>query len=275
MADRAIDRLIEMDRASPKSILVLGDAIEDVWVHGTLHECQDGCPKFVEHHRVSVPGGAANAARQLTEWCSRAYLNAGTYTPVSSVKTRYVVDGRIVFREDAEHPVHCPQIYLAILRAVRNYHAVLISDYDKGTLSRDFIRQVISECKVLVVSDAKREPEIYAGSILKCNNNYCNRHQAALLRWPYPVICTSGDYTPDVYLPSRESRDIPHRPKVTCVNHVGAGDCFAAHLVLALAHGLLMEDAAEVAHSAGRVYVQREHGLPPLPQEIKDDLETT
>jgi D-beta-D-heptose 7-phosphate kinase/D-beta-D-heptose 1-phosphate adenosyltransferase len=56
-------------------------------------------------------------------------------------------------------------------------------------------------------------------------------------------------------------------------SHVGAGDCFAAHLVLALAHGLSLEEAAMIAHSAGRIYVQHPHGRPPWPHEIKKDLD--
>ena len=59
---------------------------------------------------------------------------------------------------------------------------------------------------------------------------------------------------------------------VKCVNHVGAGDCFSAHLVLALAYGFTLEDAAVIAHSAGRVYVQHQHSRPPLPQEVREDM---
>ena len=62
-------------------------------------------------------------------------------------------------------------------------------------------------------------------------------------------------------------------PKVNCINHVGAGDCFGAHLVLALMYGFSLEDAATIAHSAGRVYVQHLHNRPPLPEEIEEDLE--
>jgi len=59
---------------------------------------------------------------------------------------------------------------------------------------------------------------------------------------------------------------------VECKSHVGAGDCFAAHLTLALAHGIPLEQAAAIAHSAGRVYVQHLHGRPPYPIEIRKDL---
>ena len=62
--------------------------------------------------------------------------------------------------------------------------------------------------------------------------------------------------------------------EVEVKNHVGAGDCFAAHLILGLAYGLSLEDAATVAHSAGRVYVQFPHNRPPLPSEIVADFAT-
>lgn len=38
---------------------------------------------------------------------------------------------------------------------------------------------------------------------------------------------------------------------------VGAGDCFTAFLALALAHGMDMKDAVEVAYEVGAVYVQK------------------
>jgi sugar/nucleoside kinase (ribokinase family) len=58
------------------------------------------------------------------------------------------------------------------------------------------------------------------------------------------------------------------------VNHVGAGDCFAAHLTLALAYGFSLKEAAGLAHSAGRVYVQSFHNHPPFPTDIAADMST-
>lgn len=61
---------------------------------------------------------------------------------------------------------------------------------------------------------------------------------------------------------------------VKIVSHVGAGDCFAAHLALALAYGFSLKEAAVLAHSAGRVYVQSLHNIPPHPAEILADMST-
>jgi len=58
-----------------------------------------------------------------------------------------------------------------------------------------------------------------------------------------------------------------------CVNHVGAGDCFGAWLTLGLAHGLRLQEAARLAHAAGRVYVRHPHNRPPWPHEIRKELD--
>lgn len=276
MAD-AIARLIELDQAHPKRILVIGDVIDDLWVHGELGECQDGCPKFVEKSRVRTPGGAANAARQLDRWNSGApsWLYAQAFVPPSSTKIRYICDGKIVFRNDVEgapNKLHLEQCRHVIMGALPKCHAVLISDYDKGFLTPEFIRSVISQCHYLtkcipVVADAKRRAEVYSGAVIKANEEWRIRNlgmyhgNALITRGAKPPVKINSDWVLEDNL-----------PLVTCVNHVGAGDCFAAHLTLALAHGLTLEEAATIAHSAGRVYVQRPHGKPPTPQEILEDM---
>ena len=100
--------------------------------------------------------------------------------------------------------------------------------------------------------------------------DYYNKYKDALIRWN-TLVRTFGADTPDIY-DGRFSPEIPPLAPVECVNHVGAGDCFAAHLALAMAHSLSLVDAVAIAHSAGRVYVQHPHNRPPTPDEIKKDL---
>ena len=69
-----------------------------------------------------------------------------------------------------------------------------------------------------------------------------------------------------------ESATVFSKNLVRVVSHVGAGDCFGAHIVLALAHGFSLREAAALAHSAGRVYVQFPHNRAPRPEEIAADL---
>jgi bifunctional ADP-heptose synthase (sugar kinase/adenylyltransferase) len=189
-----IDRLIESDRKHPKRILVAGDVISDIWVHGTLHGCQDHCPKFVETSRVTTLGGAAGAARQLENWQSHVSLNGGIILPDMrcSTKTRYVEDGtgKIVFRHDEESG-HVGQ-YPLILAGCRERVLNRLRD-------DEFIRQVIDHCNkagVPVVADAKREPKIYEGAIIKCNDAYAEKFSKELENFSGTVIVTRGAEPP-------------------------------------------------------------------------------
>ena len=285
-----IDRLIAIDRERAVAgrqlrIAVIGDSIVDVYVHGHFADgCQDGCPKFVEDSRVIVPGGAENAVRQLAMWPGVAVcdltngISWGSYIS----KERFLIDNKIIFRNDKEM-IYCEDILikkreLAIktLRDDGQIDAVLISDYDKGFMTDSMIREIIVLCNertVPVIADAKREPEIYHGAILKCNYAYAQKKQ--WINCSGKAVITYGAYSPEIcnfnYPISLTKNRAKCMPPVPCVNHVGAGDCFAANLALALAHGLPLEDAAAVAHSAGRVYVQHPHNRPPWPHEVRRD----
>ena len=291
-----IDKLIALDRAKKLRIAVVGDAMRDVYVHGRLESCQENCPKFVREKEITVDGGALNAKRSLENWNVTA---CSAFWDISKTKkTRFVVNGHAVFRDDDEQP-------LGILPPVQHYRddamkflretelaAVLISDYDKGFMDAKFIRGVIDLCKqrgIPCVADAKREPAIYEGAIIKGNEKWRESHGF----YELGSITTHGSSGPGIMVQDspqihREHKagtfrtssngitrqhDNSNKNSVPCVNHVGAGDCFAAHLVLALAHGFTLEQAAEIAHSAGRVYVQFPHNRPPFPHEIKRDLD--
>lgn len=269
-----IDRLMDLDRSSPKRILVIGDAMRDVYVTGELDACQDGCPLYREHERLSVPGGAAGAARQLENWQSAVQLIASTCV----VKTRYCDrQGRILWRLDeaGELTGAIPWAEIRSLLA-QPWDAVLISDYSKGTLNVPTTRQIIETCQekdIPCVADGKKWPHVYQGAILKCNSTYAaNRYDSVADHSPAAVV-THGDEPPMIFCEQGVLNPCAHGRPVPCVNHVGAGDCFAAHLALALAHGLSLEDGCTIAHAAGRVYVQHAHGRPPWPHEIRRDLD--
>lgn len=241
------------------NLLIIGDAMTDVYVYGTLQPCQDGCQKFVEASRHSLPGGAANAARSLMHQdCTIAFPQSVDI----SIKTRFIADGRIVFRLDNDAiPIDTDYRRSVLAALALPIDGVLISDYDKGALSESLLREVITTCVrrgIPCVADVKRVAWLYSGAIRKGNEDYVGECE----------VRTRGQRPPTV-----EGRAVPHpNTPVTLLNHVGAGDCFAAHLLLALANGAKLVDACTFAHSAGRVYVQHRHNYPPSIQEIRVDL---
>jgi bifunctional ADP-heptose synthase (sugar kinase/adenylyltransferase) len=284
------EQLMVRIKEHKKLIVFIGDTMSDHWIHGHVAECQDGCPKFVKEAMVSTPGGAANAYRSIVEWKVRSSLY-GFNMGRGPIKARYVdKSGNILFRVDDEQPCGQNDSYNrgARERAIEAAcwaDAVLLSDYDKGFLTPKLIQKVAKICKergVPCVADCKREPSMYAGCILKANGawgvsnltsgsaNLCGSLKGV---WGTQYVETHGADCPSVW----DNKDwvhttIPNLPPITCINHVGAGDCFAAHLTLALAYGFTLVDAATLAHSAGRVYVQRPHNHPPCPEEIAANL---
>lgn len=277
-----VERLIQADRKSPKRILVVGDIMDDVYVSVRVEDnCQEGCQKFVETDRVVVPGGAANAANSLCHWRSNVLIpyRGLHYKPTQiPTKTRYMVGGKCVLRSDNDslrHSSNLDYLHYELIKTIDKYSAVLISDYDKGTLKPRFISELATACRryaIPCVADCKRPPETYDGCILKANGTWGVRNG---IGWKpeEAYIETHGEDYPGVwYLGRWRSIRIPNLPPVKCVNHVGAGDCFAAHLTLALAHGFSLWDAAAIAHSAGRVYVRYPHNRPPQPEEIAVDM---
>ena len=277
------DHVVKSVGNTHKRLVFIGDAVWDHWIHGRVEDCQEGCPKFTmsaESDHV-VPGGVANAVQCLVDWV--VDVDMFTYPAEMWPDKFRMVDpgGRIVFRVDEEgglamqewlHSGHRRDSSMA-LRAAHRADAVLLSDYDKGYLTPELIRRIVDQCRedgIPCVVDAKREPSIYRGAILKCNEHY-NAQYAEVLEFTKLVV-TRGAAIPvvwDRYLYGLLSSELS---PVECVNHVGAGDCFAAHLTLALACGLTLEGAAAIAHSAGRVYVQRPHNRAPTRGEVRADL---
>jgi bifunctional ADP-heptose synthase (sugar kinase/adenylyltransferase) len=266
---RELDVAVAKDR---KRIIVIGDVISDVWINGRVEECQEGCQKLIEESRCNVPGGAENALQCLSVWNvnSSLYGQSGSARPV---KYRFTdKNNKIIFRWDSECILSGEGLGSVkwernlALEMVRHSSGVLLSDYCKGFLSGDFICSVIKLCNerfVPCVVDAKRNPKIYKGAIVKCNVDYA-------FHWGYTAdVRTAGALPPAV-----RGTSLPLKmPPVNCVNHVGAGDCFAAYLVLALSYGFSLEDSARIAYSAGRVYVQHRYNRSPLPDEVYKDME--
>lgn len=285
-----VQRLIDADRKSPKKIMVIGDVMTDIYISGRLEDtCQEGCQKFTERDRKAVPGGAMNAVRSLTYWYSSVVSPLNYNRPLSiPIKTRYIVDSQCILRHDKEF-LECKSnlasVYDSILTDISQFDAVLISDYDKGTLTPEFIMGISEACKntnVPCVADTKRTPSMYAGCILKCNIDYQLKFNNELCRLVFDdygsdrdnkrLVVTGGSMNPVIWDgdgPVGLGYDLP---MVKCVNHVGAGDCFAAHMTLALAHGFSLKDSAAIAHSAGRVYVRHPFNRPPRPIEIIEDI---
>lgn len=277
----SISKLIDLDSKKKLRIAVIGDAMQDVYVHGRFGTCQEECYKFVEESRHYCQGGSANAAESLSHWNASVALFSNERS-IQPVKTRHLVNGKFVFRHDDDQmDVEATmrerrRTELIKLEDCDSLAGVLISDYDKGFLTYVFIRTIIdlaNKRNIPIVCDAKLSPATYDGAILKCNKEYADRHLIEMSNRHNQTVITHGDSPPIYQVQYEKWETVGDKTKGPCLNHVGAGDCFAAHLTLALAHGLTLREACEIAHAAGSVYVQHEHNRAPWPYEIRRDLD--
>lgn len=294
MADRdpAVNparRLMNAVAEEQKIIAIMGDAMIDRWVSGTIMECQDGCPKFTVDWQIDAPGGAANAVASIEHWDVDVHLC--TY-PRSGYPTKYRFidgEGKIISRADfgegydsleTSRRRTCRAARFRAVNMSEKVDGVLLSDYGKGFLTPGLVRRVVGICQrrgIPCVADCKREPKLYAGAILKGNTEWRKQYIAPFhvpntKEIPEIYVITQGHIPPYGRYKS-VAWTIGDAPPVPLVNHVGAGDCFAAHLLLALVYGFPLIEASAIAHAAGRVYVQHPYNRAPLQREVVSDMD--
>jgi len=198
-----VQQLLSKIAEEEKLVVIIGDAMADVWIHGHTEKCQDGCKKFVEVLRCTTPGGAANAERCLSNWGIATTL-CGHWREARGTKTRYIdQDGKIVFRHDLDMlvGVEYDQTRQNALEWVGCASGVLLSDYDKGFITPEYIANIAGLCQqrgTPCVADCKRAPNVYAGCVLKGNEEWAKKYAAELEQFNGDVIITRGNLPPIV-----------------------------------------------------------------------------
>lgn len=205
----------------PYNILLIGDDCEDVYQYGTVDRISPEAPVpvFKFSHEERRPGMAANVARNLEALgCRVNYLHGAT-----SIKTR-LVDIRSkqqIVRIDND-VVSDPIEFETAIPAV--YDAIVISDYNKGTVSYELIRDIIKSSVCPVFIDTKKtDLASFNGAYIKINKLEASRATSK----PHPewLITTLGE-DGAIWNGQTFSADSVEVADVT-----GAGDTFLAALV--------------------------------------------
>jgi D-glycero-beta-D-manno-heptose-7-phosphate kinase len=324
LPDIASDRAHSLiDTFASRRVAVLGDVMLDRFIIGRVARISPEAPVPVvvfDHEQVRL-GGAANVAHNLRalggavdligvigEDESAAQLKAElavksihgtglitdstrrTTTKMRVVTTRNQQVSRIDFETDDEVG---PEIEEALARQiemrVQSAQIVLVSDYQKGVITRRTMAHLISFANakgVPVIVDPK-VPHIdyYGGAALVTPNhveaesatnsriatNEDARKAATALRRRLgveSVLITRGEHGmwldhagQDGYLPAsaREVADV-----------TGAGDTVIATLALAIASGATMFEAARLANEAASIVVGKFGAATVSPEELKE-----
>ena len=207
-------------------VLVIGDVCEDVYVYGKCERMSPAAPVpiFVETHRRSNLGMAGNVNENL--------LSLGVATDLLCqigdipVKTRYVSEktNHMVLRVDNDAQVG--RISFPRVGELINYDAIVIADYDKGSLSEeDLIYLCESHPRVFVDTKKIISHELQeAAFLIKINEEEFERTKHTVPRADNLIVTLSENGC------AYQGERFPVE-KVDVKDLAGAGDTFMAGLV--------------------------------------------
>lgn len=312
-----------IDKFSSRRVTVVGDVMLDRFLIGRVSRVSPEAPVPVvvfDHEEVRL-GGAANVANNLRELGGAVDLigvigddESGTQlknelaatgihstglitdherrttTKLRVVTSRNQQVSRIDFESDHEVGAAIEAAIASQVEArARSAQVVLVSDYQKGVVTRRSMSHVVSFAHasgVPVIVDPKvPHVDFYSGAALvtpnhieaeSATNSRIASHEdarraSAELRKRIgveSVLITRGEHGMwldhagvDGYLPStaREVADV-----------TGAGDTVIATLALAIAAGATMPEAARLANEAAGIVVGRFGAATVTPQELKE-----
>lgn len=282
-------------------IVVIGDYMLDKYVFGDVARVspESGCPILLKKETSYQLGGAANVAYQLAQLnkdvCSfgivgndaagekinellneeKVDVHLFAHDVTTTLKTRFVNALHLqMFRVDEEikeplNDYEAKEIMSYILSNKESIESVVLSDYNKGVLSKKFIKDIISLCNSLslptIVDIKVNERDKYHGAtIIKGNfkefysfypdaqisfNNlsFYMRKLKDEMQSEYLVI-TLGKYGLSFVEPNNSYTYIP-ADQVPVYDVTGAGDIITAYIA---ALYRLQDDFKEVLNKANK-----------------------
>jgi D-beta-D-heptose 7-phosphate kinase/D-beta-D-heptose 1-phosphate adenosyltransferase len=239
------------------NILLIGDDCIDVYQYGDVNRVSPEAPVpiFESSHEETRPGMAGNVLSNLRALgCTVNYLHGDT-----SIKTRLIDirSGQQVLRIDNDNYSDALEIETAIPDI---YDAVVVSDYNKGTVSYELIQQLQQDFDGPIFVDTKKtELEGLEGCIVKINLQEYRQLRSECS----DLIVTLGKDG------ARHKESIYPAPKIEVTDVTGAGDTFLAALCYEyLCSDGNMAQAIEFAIQASSITVQHTGVYAPTQEEI-------
>jgi len=292
-----------------RRILVVGDVMLDRFIWGSVARISPEAPvPIVRVDRETVhPGGAGNVVSNLIALGARpalvgvvgrdaagrafrqelgrrgAVLQGMCVDPAGPTiqKTRIIASSQQVVRVDRERSVgYADRIVQQLLRRCRerlaDSEAVIISDYGKGVITRDFLRAFLPLCRkarVPVCVDPKIEHFLLYRGVACITPNLKEAMEGVFVRRartaveisalgrtiirklrPQAVLLTRGDHGMSLFERSGAQADIPAVAREV-FDVTGAGDTVISVFTCALVAGAGMREAALLSNMAGGIVV--------------------
>jgi len=196
--------------------------------------------------------------------------NITLYSKLSEEKVRYVDDisGRQLMRMDVKITESQKAYDLTGLLMVdlTEFDAIIISDYDKGYVTYDFIQDLRKKYEGPIFIDSKKpDLEKFKGCIIKINRNEWDSKTSDGMD---ATIITGGggEITFKDELSFQEQYFLP--PNVDAHDPCGCGDTFLAALVYDYLHSRDIPNAIEFAMRAAAITVTKNGVYAPKLKEI-------
>lgn len=239
-------------------ILLIGDDCEDVYQYGNVDRISPEAPvpvfKFIYEERR--PGMAGNVQRNLEALgCEVNYLHGKT-----SIKTR------LVDKRSSQHIVRVDNDVVSVpltLDAVfpNIYDAIVVSDYDKGTVTYELIEELIATNMPVFVDTKKTDLKRMQGAWVKINELEYSKIKSQCTG----LIVTGGANGATA---AHYGLTLP-APQVEVADVTGAGDTFLAALAVEWLTRRDLAAAMEYAIRAASVTVQHFGVYAPRLEEIQ------
>jgi len=238
--------------------LLIGDDCEDVYQYGTVDRISPEAPvpvfKFLYEERR--PGMAGNVLCNLEALgCEVNYLCGKT-----STKTRLVDKRRNQHIVRIDNDIVSTAITLET-EVPKVFDAIVVSDYDKGTVSYELIEELI-QTKIPVFIDTKKtDLERMQGAWVKINELEYSKIKSECTG----LIVTQG---------SKGAKAIHHdleldAPSVEVADVTGAGDTFLAAFAVKWLEQRDLAEAMQFAICAASITVQHFGVYAPTREELK------
>ncbi len=303
--------LQNIEKFSEKNILVVGDLMLDKHIHGKVSRISPEAPVIVlKVEKESFnPGGAANLANNLVSLGAKVFV-AGTIGDDNSgkiLKNKFQksnIDTSLIlttqkpttqkirgmsnqhlFRIDYEDnsPINSQEeqkILSLIKEKIQEINAIILSDYNKGTLTENLVKNIISLAKQnnkLITADCKPKNFRFYKNIdlLKPNKkeaiemtNHENIENAGRIlqeKLNTNVIITKGSEGISIFEKNNGTIYLPTNVKEV-YDVAGAGDTVLATLTLSLISGYNLVESTKLANRAAEIVVGK-RGVTPIKRE--------
>ncbi len=300
-----------------KKVLVYGDVMLDLYIRGDVERISPEAPVpvMMERSREYILGGAGNVATNIAslggvvtlagvvgddeegkivhdlcrEWRVDGHLVTEKNRP-TAVKARAVAKRHQLLRIDRERTGQISKTtekkIIAALRGLKNFDAVVVSDYAKGCVVPGIIAFLKKRFKglgmiagikpagaglfkdvgvvVLNLKEGHGMTGVYADSVSAAKKTVSKLF--AILG--SSIVLTRGEHGMTVL--DKKTGNVSHIPTraVQVYDVTGAGDTVLASLALMLASAASLSEAAEVANHAAGVVVGREGTATLTPKDL-------